>query len=417
MTFDYTSFFRPDLPAPAARWSGFPRYNFVGGHNDADHVPVEKLAEAAREALMREGKTLATYRLESGPQGHIGLREFIAAKLRARAKMPCEAGDVLVTTGSLQVLDLVNAAFLEPGDTVIVEADCYAGTLSRLEAAGARCLGIDLDDQGMRMDHLVSVLDDLKTRSVTPKFLYTIPTVQNPTGTVLSHERRLDMLGLAAAYDFPIFEDDCYADLLWEGERPPAIRALDTDGRVIYCGSFSKSIAPALRVGYAVAEWPVISRLLSLKDDAGSGSLEQMTLAAFDVDGFDDHVTALKGALKEKCAVMMSALDEHFGTAAEFAAPKGGIFIWVTLPPAVDTTALAQAAAAEGLTLNPGAEWSTDQVAGRRKLRLCFANPSRETIREGIARLAEICHRETGIPARSANIERSPNADGPVPEA
>ncbi|MGI9418947.1 MAG: PLP-dependent aminotransferase family protein [Geminicoccaceae bacterium] len=407
MAFDYASFFRPDLPAPAAKWTGFPRYNFIGGHNDADHVPVEKLAEAARDVLRRDGKTLATYRLESGPQGHIGLRRFIAAKLNARAQIACDADDVLVTTGSLQVLDLVNAAFLEPGDTVIVEADCYAGTLSRLQSAGARYVGIDLDDQGMRMDHLASVLNELKAKGTKPKFLYTIPTVQNPTGTVLSKARRLELLRLASAHDIPIFEDDCYADLLWEGERPPAIRALDDDGRVIYCGSFSKSIAPALRVGYAVAEWPVISRLLSLKDDAGSGALEQMTLAAFDVESFDDHVTALQGGLQEKCDVMMNALDEHFGTSATFDAPKGGIFIWVTLPETVDTSALAEAAAKEGLTLNPGAEWSADPVEGRRKLRLCFANPSKEVIREGVARLAEICHRETGVPPRSANIDRS----------
>lgn len=407
MTFDYTSFFRPDLPAPAARWDGFPKYNFIGGHNDADHVPVDKLADAAQAVLRQEGRTLATYRLESGPQGHVGLRTLIAAKLQARAQMPCDADDVLVTTGSLQVLDLVNAAMLEPGDTVIVEKDCYSGTLSRLEAVGARYVGIDLDDQGMRMDHLASVLEDLKAKGIEPKFLYTIPTVQNPTGTVLPHERRLEMLRLAAAYDMPIVEDDCYADLLWEGERPPAIRALDDTGRVIYCGSFSKSVAPALRVGYAVAEWPVLSRLLSLKDDAGSGALEQMTLAAFGMDGFDDHVVGLQRSMKKKCDVMMRALDEHFGTSAEFEAPKGGIFIWVTLPASVDTTSLAEAAAKEGVTLNPGAQWSTDKVTGRRKFRLCFANPSEATIREGVARLAEICHRTTGVPARSANVDRS----------
>ena len=408
MTFDYSSCLRSDLPAPAAKWSGFPRYNFVGGHNDGDHVPVEGLAEAAHRVLLREGRTLATYRLESGPQGYVGLREFIAAKLQARARMDCDAEDVLVTTGSLQVLDLVNAAFLEPGDTVLVEADCYAGTLSRIAASGAEAIGIDLDGQGMRMDHLTSVLDDLKAKSIRPKFLYTIPTVQNPTGTVLPKERRLELLRLASIYDFPIFEDDCYADLLWEGERPAAIHALDDEGRVIYCGTFSKSIAPALRVGYAVAPWSVLSRLMSLKDDAGSGALEQMTLAeALSVDGFDQHVTTLSLALKEKCEVMMRALDEHFGTSATYEMPKGGIFLWITLPSTVDTLSLYQAAAAEGVTLNPGVEWSLDDANRSQKLRLCFANPSKETIREGVAKLAEICHREFGVPQRSANVDRS----------
>ena len=193
----------------------------------------------------------------------------------------------------------MNAAFVEPDDTVVVEADCYAGTLSRLQAAGARCVGIDMDEHGMRMEHLAEVLDDLKAKGAKPKFLYTIPTVQNPTGTVLPEERRLELLRLASAHDMPVVEDDCYADLLWEGERPPAIHALDRDGRVIYCGSFSKSIAPALRVGYAVAAWPVIGRLLALKNDAGSGALEQMTLAAFDVEAFDAHVVGLKRTLRD----------------------------------------------------------------------------------------------------------------------
>jgi len=407
MAFDYGSSFRPGLPAPAAKWSGFPRYNFIGGHNDADHVPIEKLAAAARDALLREGRTLATYRLNSGPQGYLGLRRFIAAKLGGRAGMTADAEDVMITSGSLQVLDLINAAFLTPGDTVIVEADSYAGTLDRIKASGATLVGVDLDEQGLCMDHLAERLEALKAKGVRPKYLYTIPTVQNPTGTVLPIERRRELLRLASLYDFPIVEDDCYADLLWGGPRPPALRALDEEGRVIYCGSFSKSVAPALRVGYAVAEWAVLSRLLALKTDAGSGALEQMTLAAFDVDSFDGHVTALQKRLREKCAVMMGALDEHFGTAATFRAPEGGIFIWISLPPEVDTTRLAVTAAKEGVTLNAGAAWSADPATGRHKLRLCFAHPSKEDIREGVAKLAAICHRETGIPLRSGNVDRS----------
>lgn len=406
MTFNYSSFFRADIPPAATKWSGFPKYNFIGGHNDEDQVPVAKLAKAAGDAMLREGHTLATYRLQSGPQGYIGLREFIAKKLAARAGMTCSADDIFVTTGSLQAIDLVNAAFLEPGDTVIVEKACYAGTLSRIRACGAEHVGVDLDDDGMRMDQLASVLEDLKKKSKKPKFIYTIPTVQNPTGTVMTEARRLDMLRLASEYDIPIFEDDCYADLLWEGERPKAIRALDDSGRVIYCGSFSKSIAPALRVGYVVAEWSVLSRLLALDPGAGNGALEQMTLAGFDVPSFKDHVDALQQTLVKKCEVMIGALEEQFGASAEFKRPKGGIFLWITLPDEVDTSELAVAAAAEGVSINPGVDWSTDEQSGKRQLRLCFAHPSKEIIREGVAKLAEICHRQTGIPKRSSNVER-----------
>lgn len=407
MTFDYSSSFRADIPPVAAKWSGFPKYNFVGGHNDEGQVPVALLAKAASDALLREGQTLATYRLQSGPQGYIGLREFVAKKLRVRAGMACDADDVLITAGSLHGIDLVNAAFLEAGDTVIVEKACYAGSLKRIRDFGAEPVGVDLDDDGMRMDHLASVLEDLKQKSKKTKFIYTIPTVQNPTGTVMSEARRLEMLKLAADYDIPIFEDDCYADLIWEGERPKAIRALDDSGRVIYCGSFSKSIAPALRVGYVVAEWDVLSRLLAVEPGAGNGALEQMTLAYYNVETFDQHVDGLQKVLLEKCETMMAALEEQFGTAAEFKRPKGGIFIWVTLPDEVNTSELALAAAAEGVAINPGVDWSTDAATGKHQLRLCFGHPSKEIIKEGVAKLAKICHRQTGIPKRSSNLERA----------
>lgn len=256
------------------------------------------------------------------------------------------------------------------------------------------------------MDDLAAKLEALKGQGVTPKYIYTIPTVQNPSGSVLPRGRREEMLRLSKAYGVPIFEDDCYADLLWGCERPPAIKALDDDNRVIYCGSFSKSIAPALRVGYVIADWSVLGRMLAMKNDAGTGAVEQMVLAEYCSDKFDPHVTGLTEVLHGKCDAIIEALEAQFGTAAEFSLPQGGIFIWVTLPEQVDTTKLAQAAIAEGVALNPGAEWSTDKEGGRRKLRLCFGHPSIETIREGVAKLAEICNREYGVPVRSANVER-----------
>ncbi len=406
MTFDFEALLRADCPQPVASWTGFSPYNFVGGHNDADRVPVAALAQSASEALLREGRDLATYNLGYGQQGHLGLRRLIAEKLKARAGMRDGPEAIYVTTGSLEVLDLVFAAFLAPGDRVIVEKACYAGTLSRIRATGADCLGIDLDEDGMRMDQLSAVLDGLAKASKKPKMIYTIPTVQNPTGTVMPEARRLEMLRLAALYGVPVFEDDCYADLLWEGERPKAIRALDDSGRVIYCGSFSKSVAPALRIGYAVAEWPVLGRLLALGPATGTGALEQMTLAGYTVQSFDQHVTRLQNTLREKSEVMIEALEAAFGTAADFKRPKGGIFLWITLPDQVNTSELAIAAAAEGIAINPGVDWSTDPLTGQRQLRLCFAHPSKATIREGITKLAEICHRLTGIPMRSANIQR-----------
>lgn len=403
---DYAALFRPDLPPAAARWTGFPRYNFVGGHNDPDSVPVEGLIAAAQKVLAREGRTLATYGLDSGPLGHRRLREFIACKLERDAGIACSADQVLITSGSLQGLDLVNQILVAPGDTVIVEQATYGGAITRLQRAGAKIVGVPVDDDGLDSAALESALAGLKARGIRPKYVYTIPTIQNPTATVMSERRRGQILALADRFGVPIFEDECYADLVWEGARPRALRGMANDDRVIHIGSFSKSIAPALRIGYLVADWPVMSRILGIKNDGGSGALEQMILAQYCSEHFDSHIRSLRKALRRKADVLMEALRAQFGAAAVFDAPAGGIFLWVKLPDTVDTGRLTQAALEAGVAINPGAEWMTDPVAGTRRLRLCFAHPAEQTIRDGVARLAEVCHREFGVPVRAAAAHR-----------
>src|ERR1700744_151257 len=404
--FDFAPLLPAGLPAPAAKWTGLAKYSFVGGNNDPDQVPVEGLIDAVNAVLKREGKTLATYGLASGPQGYRPLREFLAAKLKRDAGMTCTADDILIVSGSLQALDLVNQTLVARGDTVIIERDTYQGALNRLTRLGVNVVGIPLDHGGMRMDALAAALEDLKRRNIRPKYIYPIPTVQNPTATIMPEERRAELLKLSEQYGVPIFEDDCYADLIWDGKRPPAIHAMAKNGGVIHIGSFSKSIAPALRVGFIVAPWEILSRMLSLKTDAGSGALEQMVLAEYCAPHFATHVPKLTKGLRRTLDTLMEALNEQFGTAAEFEDPKGGIFLWVKLPDNVDTLKLYQAALAAGVAINPGPEWSTDKGYAGCRLRLCFASPSEQEIREGIAVLAEVCRREFGVPERSGNVEK-----------
>jgi 2-aminoadipate transaminase len=405
-SFDFTPLLAAGLPPPALKWNGFPKYNFTGGHNDSEQVPLEALIKAVNEVLAREGRSLATYGLESGPQGYRPLREFLAQKLKRTAGISCTADQILITSGSLQALDLVNGILLQRGDTVIIERESYQGALNRLTRLGVNAVGIPLDGDGMRMDALAAALDDLKRRGIRPKYIYTIPTVQNPTGTILSEARRREMLRLAEQHGVPIFEDDCYSDLIWDGKRPPALHAMSKHGGVIHIGSFSKSIAPALRVGYIVAEWELLARMLAIKTDAGSGALEQMVLGEFCPKHFDQHVPELTRGLRKKLDTLMDALNEQFGTAAEFDDPKGGIFLWVKLPDEVDTLKLYQPALAAGVAINPGPEWATDKAYGKSRTRLCFANASHDAIRVGVAALAEVCRREFGVPARIANVER-----------
>ncbi|MGH6776866.1 MAG: PLP-dependent aminotransferase family protein [Bradyrhizobium sp.] len=404
-TFDFSPLFPADLPPPAAKWAGLAKFSFIGGNNDAEQVPVEKLIAAVEAVLRREGRSLATYGLAHGPQGYLPLREFLAAKLKRDASIACTADDLLIVSGSLQALDLVNHALLSRGDTVIVEQETYQGALNRLTRLGVNAIGIPLDREGMRVDTLATALADLRTRGVRPKYIYTIPTVQNPTGTIMPQARRSELLRLSQSYGVPIFEDDCYADLVWDGKRPPAIHAMAGNGGVIHIGSFSKSIAPALRIGFVVAPWEIMSRMLALKTDAGSGALEQMVLAEYCAQHFASHVPELTRALRIKLDTLMEAVNEQFGTAAEFEEPKGGIFLWVKLPDNVDTPKLYQSALATGVAINPGPEWSTDKADAKSRLRLCFASPSPEQIREGVAVLADVCRREFGVPLRIANVE------------
>lgn len=413
MGFNIEASFRKNLPAPAAApFKKYPKYNFVGGHVDGNSIPVAELIDAATTTLKANGRNLATYGLLSGPQGHRALRDFIAKDLKTRTGMADSADNILLTSGSLQALDLVNALLLEPGDVVITEEATYGGAIARLRNAGVTCRGVRMDQEGIDMDHLEALLNEQEAAGNPAKYIYSIPTVQNPTGGVMSLARRRQLLAIAEAHDCLVFEDDCYADLLWGDRRPPTIRSLDetrsktgsSAGRVIYCGSFSKSVAPALRVGYLVADWPVIAQILPLKTDAGSGALEQLVLANFCENHFHEHIEDLIRLLHGKCETIVEALEEHFGSAAEFEPPKGGIFIWITLPPEVDTSKLAVAAQKHEIAINPGADWTVDGPSNRHRMRLCFGHPDADTIREGVAKLAQICHEEFGVPKRSGNI-------------
>lgn len=402
--FDFTPFLADDLPPAAARWAGYPTHNFVGGHNDRASIPVEGLITALTRRLREIGPELATYNLEGGPQGMLELREFVARKMTRDRGAETTADDVLILSGSLQGLDLVNKAFLRPGDAVIIEENTYGGMLSKVARFGVEVVGAPLDGDGLRVDALENILDDLAGRGVMPKYVYTIPTVQNPTGSVMPLERREALLRLTRARGVPVFEDECYADLVWDGDWPPSLRGLDDSGSVIHLGSFSKTLAPALRLGYMVADWSIMSRLMPLKSDAGTGALEQMLVAEYFGNHFDEHLALLKPRLRAKLDALVDAIEQEFGTAAEFVRPKGGIFLWVRIP-GVDTSVLFQAANADGLQFNPGAEWSTLGADAGDCLRLCFALGTEEELRAGIARLAEICRNETGIPARSGNVD------------
>jgi 2-aminoadipate transaminase len=406
--FAYTHRFAKDLPPPAPRWTGFPKYNFIGGHNDPARIPAAALAAAANAVLQRRGADLALYNFD-GPQGYRGLRQLVVDKLAGRPAIKCNVDDVLITSGSGQGIDLVNGLLLERGDTVILEEFTYGGALTKLKRLGVNIIGAPLDDEGLKIDVLARILEDLGRKGIIPKYVYTIPTVQNPTGSILPRERREQLLALTRKHGVPVFEDECYADLTWDGSGPPALFALDPQ-QVVHIGSFSKTLSPSLRLGYMVAIPDVLSRLVACKReaDSGTGALDQMVVAEYFSQHFEEHVGGLTQTLHEKLDTMVEAVEREFGTTVEkMWYPKGGIFLWLKLPDRVDVTRLMAPAASAGVAFNPGPEWSCNPGETKSHLRLCFALPSKDVIREGVAEFARVCFEEFGIPERSANIRRA----------
>jgi 2-aminoadipate transaminase len=389
---DYSTLFNKDLSSPSGKWQGHPKYNFIGGHSDPDLVPMDSFIESAANVFKGDARNIAMYNFDGGPQGVLSLRSFLVEKLATERGIHVTTEEILITSGSGQGIELINEILLDEGDTVIVESFTFAGALSNLRRRRVNFVGVDVDESGIRMDRLKDILKNLKTNGIRPKYIYTIPTLQNPTGTVMTMERRYQLIKLSEEYEVPIFEDECYADLIFEGECEKAIRSLDDSNRVLHIGSFSKSLGPGLRLGYVVASWDVMSRLISKKSDAGTGVMDQMIVGDYFSNHYDEHILDMRSALKRKCDVLSAALREHFGPLVDFQEPRGGMYLWVKLPSGIDSRDMVQTALEEGVAYNPGPDWSADPDAAANYIRLCFALPSENEIREGIEKLAKVFH-------------------------
>ena len=264
--FAYPHLFGKNVPPPAPRWAGNAKFNFIGGHNDRDARPDRGTDRGDRRGAAP--RRCRIWRSTAWGRGRRATRRCAAlspTRWRAGAASTAAPEDVLITQGSGQAIDLINQVLLEPGDTVILEEFTYGGYLTKLRRLGVTIVGAPLDEDGIRIDALAALLADLKRQGTTPKYICTIPTIQNPTGSIMPLDRRHQLLALAREYGVPIFEDECYADLTWGGmDAPPALYALDPS-HVIHIGSFSKTLAPALRLGYVIADWQFMSRMVAIK--------------------------------------------------------------------------------------------------------------------------------------------------------
>jgi 2-aminoadipate transaminase len=350
--------------------------SFAGGLPSPETFPVEAFAEACAKVLRDDGRAALQY---AASEGHAPLREAVAAML----PWPVDPAQVLITTGSQQGLDLVAKVLVDPGSRVLVETPTYLGALQAFAAMEPEVAGVACDDEGVDVA-------DLAARRSDARFFYVLPNFQNPTGRTMSEQRRQQLVQAARELALPIVEDNPYGDLWFDTPPPAPLTARHPQGS-IYLGSFSKVLAPGLRLGYLVAPPAIAPKLLQAKQaaDLHSPGLNQRLVAEVLKDGFlERHVPTIRALYREQRDAMLAALEREMrGLDVRWNTPAGGMFLWARLPAGVDAGELLPRAVARGVAFVPGAAFHAER-GDARTLRLSFVTASREQIATGIAALA-----------------------------
>jgi 2-aminoadipate transaminase len=366
--------------------------SFAGGLPAPEVFPVAEFQEACQRVLAEKGAAALQY---GTTEGYQPLREMIA-RHASRYGIKSRPENVLITSGSQQALDLIGKLLINPGDRLLVEAPTYLGALQAFTVYGADYVEVATDDNG-----LCTELLDEALRS-GPKFMYVLPNFQNPGGTTLSWQRRVELVNLADKYGIPIIEDDPYGQLRYEGEHLPSLLVLDREnlsrdnghslGNVIYLSTFSKTLAPGLRLAWILAPEEVIAKLVQLKQGADLHTSTFVQMVTYEVarGGFlDEHVRHIRQVYRERRDVMLEALEEHFPPEVTWTRPAGGLFLWVRLPEGMNAVTLLEAALRENVAFVPGESfYAYGNGEGARHFRLNFSNAQPDMIREGIRRIA-----------------------------
>jgi 2-aminoadipate transaminase len=370
--------------------------SFAGGLPAPEVFPVEEFRQACDRVLRDHGEQAMQY---STTEGFMPLREMIA-RHTSRYGIEINVNNILITTGSQQALDLIGKIFINPGDRILVESPTYLGALQAWNAYGAEYVPVSADQHGMITDALEETL------RTGPKFIYVLPNFQNPTGTTLSLERRLKLVELADHYGVPVIEDDPYGQLRYEGKHLPSVATLDGQfrknhdacyrGNVIYMSTFSKILAPGLRLAWMIAPPEVVHKLVQAKQgtDLHTATFNQM--AAYEVSrgGFlDRHIQVIRRVYGERRDVMLAAMDRYFPPGVEWTYPEGGLFLWGTLPEDLDTADVLRAAVERKVAFVPGAPFYPCG-GGHNTMRLNFSNATPENITVGIQRLGEVINEQ-----------------------
>ena len=362
--------------------------SLAGGLPDTSTFPPDTFAAVAQR-IATESCAKA---LQYGPTEGLEETKDCIAEVMGAEGMRVDHEDMLVTTGGQQVLDLVTKTLIDPGDVVVAEGPTYPGAVPVFTAYQADVVQIDMDADGMRVDLLEEALDRLDREGRRPKFVYTVPSFQNPAGVTMSQPRRRRLVEIAHERELLVLEDNPYGLLRYEGDPPPPLLSLDGGVYVMYLGTFSKILSPGIRLGWVVAPPPVLEKINLGKQatDLCTSTLSQLMVQAYFAEGrWRDYVDSLTEIYRARRGSMLDALADHFTPQAEWTRPSGGLFIWATLPDFIDTTDLLARALQENVAFVPGEAAFLDG-RGRASMRLNFSGSGEEAIREGIRRIGEV---------------------------
>ncbi|MBQ7036432.1 MAG: PLP-dependent aminotransferase family protein [Clostridia bacterium] len=358
--------------------------SFAGGAPAPELFPGELLGEISQKILKENAKVALQYGIT---EGYVPLREYTRARMEKKGNIH-DHDELIITSGGQQALDLTFKSLLNEGDTVVLESPSFIGGMNSLRSYNAKLHGIEIEEDGMNIDLLEEYLKDNKI-----KLVYTISTFQNPSGITMSAEKRKRLLDLASKHDFYILEDNPYGELRFTGEDVPTIKSFDTEGRVIYAGSYSKTISPGLRLGWAIARKDIMEKMIICKQvsDVHTCVLPQMMAAEFFAGfDFDAHIEKSKVLYRERARAMMDAMDTYFPKECTHTVPEGGIFLWCTLPEGYDSDALLKQAVAEKVAFVAGSTCMPVPEEGARYMRFNYSLTAPDKIKEGIIRLGEV---------------------------
>ena len=356
--------------------------SFAGGLPAPELFPVKEMKEAVDRVFAKHGQEAMQY---GAAKGVTALRKLIQKHVKDKEDVDAELENVLVTTGSEQVLDLVGKAFVDPGDTVLVEQPTYLCALDVFKTYGANFAGVEMDKQGMKMDALEEAL---KSHPNT-KLIYTVPNFQNPTGRTMSLERRKQLAELAAKYDVYVLEDNPYGEIRFAGQHVPAVKSFDQTGHVFYMSTFSKTLAPGFRLGWLVADEDVVNKLTVLKQSADlhTDNLAQYAVVEFlQNNDLDAHVKEISDLYGKRKQLMVDGIKKYFPAGVKYTDPEGGMFLWVEVPGVDDTVALFKECLKHNVAFVPGDPFFAG-AAQPGTFRLNYSNAQEDKITAGMKQL------------------------------